>query len=77
LYLNHFFVHYYTHNNENTDPSQDQIDTFRSTFLSIEKEQEGLPSEIDRDTVSGEVLRQRLVETGMFQKNDAIMIVEQ
>ena len=40
----------YTHNN--TNPSSDQIDTFWSTFLSLEKEQENLPSEIDKDTVS-------------------------
>ena len=64
----------YTH--DNTDPSSDQIDTFWSTFLSIEKEQESLPSEIDRDTVSGEVLRRRLVDTGMFQYNDTSMLVE-
>ena len=64
----------YTHNN--TDPSSDQIDTFWSTFLSIEKEQESLPSEIDRDTVSGEVLRRRLVEIGKFEINDAAMMVE-
>jgi predicted transcriptional regulator len=60
-----------------SEPSQDQIDTFRSTFLSIEKEQEILPSSIDRDTVSGEVLKRRLVETGKFQYNDAVMIVDQ
>jgi hypothetical protein len=58
------------------EPSQDQIDTFRSTFLSIEKEQERLPSEVDRDTVSGEELRHRLVETGKFQYDDAVMIVD-
>ena len=58
------------------DPTSDQIDTFWSTFLSIEKEQERLPSEIDRDTVSGEVLRQRLVETGKFQYDDAAILVE-
>ena len=56
--------------------SSDQIDTFWSTFLSIEKEQESLPSEIDRDTISGEVLRHRLVDTGMLQYNDTSMIVE-
>jgi predicted transcriptional regulator len=59
-----------------SEPSQDQIDAFRSTFLSIEKEQEILPSPIDRDTVSGEVLKRRLVETGKFQYNDAVMIVD-
>jgi hypothetical protein len=64
----------YTHNN--TDPSSDQIDTFWSTFLSIEKVQKSLPSEIDRDTVSGEVLRRRFVETGKFEMNDAVMMVE-
>ena len=58
------------------DPSSDQIDTFWSTFLSIEKEQERLLSEVDRDTVSGEVLRQRLVETGKFQYDDAAILVE-
>ena len=58
------------------DPSPEQIDTFWSTFLSIEKEQERLPSEVDRDTVSGDVLRQRLVETGKFQYDDAAILVE-
>jgi hypothetical protein len=43
--------------NTNTDLSQDQIDTFWSTFLSIEKEQEKLSIERDRDTVSGEELK--------------------
>ena len=64
----------YTH--DNTDPSSNQIDTFWSTFLSIEKEQESLPSEIDRDTVSGEVLRRRLVETGKLHYNDAAVLVD-
>jgi hypothetical protein len=58
------------------DPSPDQIATFNSTFLSIEKEQENLPSEIDRDTVGGEVLRRRLVETGKFQYEYAAIMVE-
>lgn len=58
------------------DPSSDQIDTFWSIFQSIEKEQENMPSEIDRDTVSGEVLRLQLVKTGTFQYNDAAMLVE-
>lgn len=35
-----------------------------------------MPSEIDRDTVSGEVLRLQLVKTGTFQYNDAAMLVE-
>ena len=36
----------------------------------------GKISEIDRDTISGEVLRRRLVETGKFQYNNAAMLVE-
>ena len=59
-----------------SDPSPDQISTFWSTFLSIEKDQEDLLSEIDRDTVSGEVLRRRLVETGKFQYDDAAIFIE-
>jgi DNA-binding transcriptional regulator GbsR (MarR family) len=67
----------YTHNQENIDLSQEQKETLWSTFLSIEKEQEDLPSDIDRDTVSGEVLRQRLVKTGIFQYNDdAAILIE-
>jgi hypothetical protein len=66
----------YTHNQENIDLSQEQKELFWSTFLSIEIEQENLPSDIDRDTVSGEVLRRRLVDTGMFQYNDAAILVE-
>ena len=58
------------------DPSPEQISTFWSTFLSIEREQESIPSEIDRDTVSGELLRQRLVETGKFQYDDAVILIE-
>jgi DNA-binding transcriptional ArsR family regulator len=58
------------------DPMPDQIDTFWSTFLSIEREQENLPSQIDRDTVSGDGLRRRLNETGKFQGDDAIMVVD-
>ena len=58
------------------DPTSDQVDTFWSTFLSIEKEQERLLSEVDRDTVSGEVLRRLLVETGKFQYDDAAILVE-
>jgi hypothetical protein len=62
--------------NTNTNPSPDQISTFYSIFYTLEKEQENLPSEIDRDTVSGEDLRQRLNETGKFQNNEADMIIE-
>jgi hypothetical protein len=42
----------------------------------LEREQENLLSDIDRDTVSGEVLRQRLDESGKFQNNEADMIIE-
>lgn len=42
----------------------------------MEKEQEDLPMQTDRDTVSGEDLRQRLVKTGKFQQNDAEIIME-
>ena len=66
----------YTYNQGVTNLSQQQKETFWSTLLSIEKEQEDLPSDIDRDTVSGEVLRQRLVNTGTFQYNDATMLIE-
>ena len=42
----------------------------------LEKEQESLPNVLDRDTISGESLRQRLIESGRFKQNDAVLIVE-
>jgi hypothetical protein len=65
-------------NNVNTSiaPSAEQISIFSSIFYALEKEQENLQSEIDRDTVSGDELRQRLNKTGKFQNNDADMMIE-
>jgi hypothetical protein len=68
----------YPHTGTNTilDLSNEQIDMFWSIFRILEKEQESLLTEIDRDTISGEVLRQRLVDTGKFKQSDAVLIVE-
>jgi DNA-binding transcriptional ArsR family regulator len=66
----------YTLNESSIVPSADQLSTFSSIFYTLEKEQENSPSEVDRGTVSGEVLRRRLVETGKFQNDDTNMIIE-
>jgi hypothetical protein len=58
------------------DLSNEQIDTFWSTVRILEKEQESLPNVLDRNTISGEYLRQRLVDTGKFEQNDAKLIIE-
>jgi hypothetical protein len=66
----------YPHTETFVNLSDEQIETFLSIFQSMEKEQANLSIEIDRDTISGEVLRQRLIETGKFQQDAAAMIVE-
>ena len=57
------------------DVRPEQVDTFLKLLV---KEQAGMnPSEIDSDTLSGENLRKKLVESGKFKDNDeADMIID-
>ncbi|MGH9987459.1 MAG: hypothetical protein ACRD8W_26240, partial [Nitrososphaeraceae archaeon] len=61
----------------NADFTPEQVDAFLKLFDDMVHEQASYPSEIDRDTVSGEVLRKRLVETGKFNdEQNAAMIID-
>jgi AAA lid domain len=59
------------------DVKPEQVDTFLKLFDEMVEQQVDYPSEIDRDTISGETLRKRLVQSGKFKDNDdAAMIIE-
>jgi predicted transcriptional regulator len=57
--------------------TQDQLHTFWSVFKEMEDEQSQVSvTEIDKDTISGELLKQKLVMTGKFHEKDALRIIE-
>ena len=57
--------------------TQDQLHTFWSVFKEMEDEQSQISvTEIDKDTISGELLKQKLVMTGQFHEKDALRIIE-
>jgi hypothetical protein len=61
---------------QKSDLSPEQIDTLWLIVKAMEEEQSALPTQVDKDTISGEILRQRLVETGKFRQSEAVKIVE-
>jgi hypothetical protein len=70
-------------NKENYTPyshlTEEQVNEFLSTSDQVEKEQEEIDNstmEIDKHTVGGEVLRQRLVETGKFNQEEAVVVID-
>ena len=70
-------------NKEKTTPyrkptlTQDQLHTFWSVFEKMEKEQAQISAtDIDKDTISGELLRQRLIMTGELSENEVVSIIE-
>ena len=64
---------------DNPWPSADKVAEFWKIYDEIADEQKGLRNcmEVDKTTVGGEELRQRLISSGKFYTSDAHMIIEE
>lgn len=64
---------------DNPSSSPDKEAAFRKIFSELEDEQKGLSNcmEVDKTTVSGWELKQRLISSGKFYTSDAAMMLEE
>ena len=64
---------------DNPWPSADKVAAFRKIFGELEDEQKKLSNcmEVDKTTVGGQELTQRLVSRGFFTTSDAQMMIEE
>lgn len=64
---------------DNPWPSADKVATFMKIYDEVEDEQNKLTNcmEVDKTTVGGQELKQRLVSSGFFTTSDAQMMIEE
>ena len=55
----------------------DKVVAFWKIYDGLVNEQKGSYTKIDKNTVSGQELKQRLVSSGLFYTSDAAMMIEE